>query len=264
VGINKISTDWLFELNQRHRIFEDALVVDLGPQDFASPLVKASFSPPFGAGDWSENLYRRVGASSYKSYDLYDSRSEKCDFNNPPQGSGNADVVTNFGTSEHVANQMAIMRFAHELTQDDGVMLHIVPCSWGRDHGYFNYHPEFFRDLALANEYEVLSLLIVPLVDIQERTGKLRLAVDARVRSTVRPQLRRGYARSLVSFAVLRALVAAACSNLSKRRSPFHSMQTGDCLFVALRKTGKAQKFTLPVQTRYERKYAAAAKNGSI
>ena len=64
-----------------------------------------------------------------------------------------ADLVTNNGTSEHIFNQAACFQNAHEMSTN--IMLHILPFTPWLNHGFYNYNPILFRDLAAANDYEV-------------------------------------------------------------------------------------------------------------
>ena len=67
------------------------------------------------------------------------------------------DFVTNFGTSEHVFNQQTFFENTHNLTKKNGLMFHILPFEGQFNHCYFNYHPIFFYDLAMFNNYEILG-----------------------------------------------------------------------------------------------------------
>ena len=49
----------------------------------------------------------------------------------------------------------------HELTRPGGFMLHALPHQGGPDHGFYNYHPTFFHDLAAANGYRVVMLVLM-------------------------------------------------------------------------------------------------------
>lgn len=66
---------------------------------------------------------------------------------NPPT----ADLITNNGTSEHIFNQWAVFENAHNMCRK--LMLHILPLTPWINHGFFNYNPILFRDLAAANSY---------------------------------------------------------------------------------------------------------------
>ncbi len=70
------------------------------------------------------------------------------------------DLVTNNGTGEHVFNQSAVFSNAHALCKVGGVMLHVLPFVNYLNHGFFNFNPILFHDLAAANQYEVCRLSI--------------------------------------------------------------------------------------------------------
>jgi len=78
----------------------------------------------------------------------------------PPEHRARYQFVTNHGTSEHVFNQYNLFKMMHDLTQEGGLMLHAVPFLSYVDHGYFNYQPNLFIDLARANGYELLGIWI--------------------------------------------------------------------------------------------------------
>jgi len=67
------------------------------------------------------------------------------------------DLVTNMGVSEHIFNQGTFLKNAHYLTKKGGIMLHILPFNNYINHGFYNFQPRIFYDLALANNYEILG-----------------------------------------------------------------------------------------------------------
>jgi hypothetical protein len=67
-------------------------------------------------------------------------------------------VVTNYGTTEHVSNQLNAFKVCHELTAVEGIMIHHVPSQGNFSHGMFNYTPKFFWMLARSNEYKWMYL----------------------------------------------------------------------------------------------------------
>src|SRR4051794_2500144 len=71
---------------------------------------------------------------------------------------GAYDSVVNFGTSEHILNQMNVFAAVHAATKCGGMMMHDVPSVGWVDHGYFCYTSRFFFDLAGYNEYEVVDM----------------------------------------------------------------------------------------------------------
>jgi hypothetical protein len=66
---------------------------------------------------------------------------------------GRYDLVTNFGTTEHVANQLNAFKVIHDLTAAGGMMLHVLPAQGYFNHGLVNYNPKFFWMLARSNGY---------------------------------------------------------------------------------------------------------------
>lgn len=75
-------------------------------------------------------------------------------------------LVTNCGTSEHIFDQRAFMENVHDLADIGGLMVHAVPFLNYINHGFYNYHPGCFLDLAAANRYEVCTM------GIADRTGR--------------------------------------------------------------------------------------------
>src|SRR3546814_7323570 len=87
------------------------------------------------------------------------------DLNKPIKGHhydllGKFDLVTNNGTGEHIFNQDAVFENVHDLAKVGGAMLHILPMSPWVNHGFYNYNPILFRDIAAANRYEWLFMWV--------------------------------------------------------------------------------------------------------
>ena len=64
-------------------------------------------------------------------------------------------LVTNNGTSEHLFNQGQVFENIHNLCRLEGIMLHILPLTPWLNHGFYNYNPILFRDLARVNNYDI-------------------------------------------------------------------------------------------------------------
>ena len=64
------------------------------------------------------------------------------------------DLVTNNGTGEHIFDQRTVFENMHNLCKVGGVMLCVLPFAPWINHGFYNYHPALFRDIAAANGYE--------------------------------------------------------------------------------------------------------------
>tara|TARA_Y200000002_G_scaffold349835_1_gene326765 strand:+ start:21854 stop:22579 length:726 start_codon:yes stop_codon:yes gene_type:complete len=76
------------------------------------------------------------------------------------------DVVTNFGTTEHVGQlndefknmQYLAFRNIHNMLRRDGIVFNVVPAYYPnqKDHGAFNYTCKFFSELAKLCNYKVI------------------------------------------------------------------------------------------------------------
>lgn len=79
----------------------------------------------------------------------------------PEAHRGRYDLVTNFGTTEHIANQVQAMKVIHDLVRPGGIMLHTVPSQGNADHGMVNYDPKFFWCLSAACRYHIHAMRFV-------------------------------------------------------------------------------------------------------
>lgn len=122
---------------------------------------------------------------SYTSYDVCLAlKTELFDLNFesvPAHYREKFDLVLNFGTTEHVINQMNSFKVVHDALAIGGVAYHQLPSTGWVDHGYFCYHLPFFKDLAAANGYEMLDHWYTP-------TGATRLdPAQVDLRDAARP-----------------------------------------------------------------------------
>ena len=76
----------------------------------------------------------------------------------PSHYKGKFDLILNCGTSEHILNQVNVMKVIHDAARVGAYIYHQVPTTGRIDHGYFCYHPRLFRDLAEANGYEIADI----------------------------------------------------------------------------------------------------------
>jgi hypothetical protein len=78
-------------------------------------------------------------------------------FDSIPAEAGNRyGLVTNFGTTEHVANQLNAFKVIHDLTAPNGLMYHRLPAQGMFNHGLINYNYKFFWMLARSNNYKFI------------------------------------------------------------------------------------------------------------
>jgi hypothetical protein len=66
------------------------------------------------------------------------------------------DIVTNFGTTEHVANQLNAFKVIHDLAAPGALMIHSLPAQGFVNHGLVNYNQKWFWMLARSNDYRWL------------------------------------------------------------------------------------------------------------
>ena len=111
----------------------------------------------------TKEFFTSLGFSDYKSidingayesfqFDLNKNISENYNFNNK------YDLVINNGTGEHIFNQYALFLNSHNLTKVSGIMLNIVPFIDWVNHGFYNFNPIFFADLAASNNYKIIKI----------------------------------------------------------------------------------------------------------
>ncbi|OQA34718.1 MAG: Macrocin-O-methyltransferase (TylF) [Betaproteobacteria bacterium ADurb.Bin341] len=97
----------------------------------------------------------------YTSYDVCPAlKTEIFDLNEenlPEHYREHFDIVLNFGTTEHIINQLNSFRVMHDAVKVGGIFFHQLPSVGWIDHGYFCYHDCFFIDLANANGYEIVE-----------------------------------------------------------------------------------------------------------
>jgi hypothetical protein len=73
----------------------------------------------------------------------------------PTELVGRYDIVTNFGTTEHVANQLQSFKIIHDLAAAGAIMLHVLPAGGMPNHGLVSYNPKFFWMLGRSNGYKI-------------------------------------------------------------------------------------------------------------
>jgi len=97
----------------------------------------------------------------YQAIDIADGYGTRIlDLNNarlPADMVGAFDAVINFGTTEHILNQMNSFLAIHQAAKVGGMIWHQLPAIGYVDHGYFTYTGRFFFDLAGYNGYEVVD-----------------------------------------------------------------------------------------------------------
>ncbi len=159
------------------------------------------------------------------------------------------DVVTNNGTGEHVFDQASVFRNMHKLAKLGGLFLHVLPFHNYTNHGFYNFQPVLFHDLARANGYELLKLSIATAIGdevaflpnaIGDTTRKIKShpLADAIARSTAWPgwrdikpdhlaRSRRNLGKAMRSLSVKRANILVVAVMRKTTDSPFRYPMQG-------------------------------------
>lgn len=131
-------------------------VVELGNQTFRAgvPGIKTT-----------EEFYRSRGYTTYKCIDVNSKYGALMmdinkDLRKVYQFDETFELVTNNGTGEHLFNQYMVFKNIHQLCVVGGLMLHVMPFVNWMNHGFYNFHPILYVDLALANGYDLKGLLL--------------------------------------------------------------------------------------------------------
>lgn len=169
MGINAELVSMVAELRSSRALI-GASVIEIGAQDVCVAeqvvkqiLVKHRFGSYRNDIAKAADLYRALGFDSYKCidasgqngalvFDLNKDLREQYEFVET------FDLVTNLGTAEHCFNQFAVFKNLHDLCKPGGIVIHALPAQGNVNHGFYNYHPRFFADLAAANSYEIVDL----------------------------------------------------------------------------------------------------------
>lgn len=110
----------------------------------------------------------------------------RLDLNHPISLGREFDVVYNGGTAEHVFNVWQFFKTVHDHTRSGGLMIHGSPFTGWLDHGFFNFNPTLYWDLAAANGYIVhhflyTELALLKIISISHREQLAEMAKDCRI-----------------------------------------------------------------------------------
>lgn len=116
----------------------------------------------------ADGFYREIGCGEYISIDGNGRGTVVADLNYPLptfmpvvgeknrlREWGQFDLVTDFGTGEHIFDQCQVWKTIHDLVKPGGFVALIRPTQGYQDHGFYNVHPTWISDIAAANCYDV-------------------------------------------------------------------------------------------------------------
>ena len=173
-----------------------------------------------GEGDFAsvKDFYASIGYTDYIALDVNEDKHAKiADLNYLVGSTKTYDLVTNNGTGEHIFDQRMVYENAHNLSRQ--WMLHIMPMIPWINHGFYNYNPILYRDIAAANKYNAS-------VFIANRWGKRIDLLDEDMYKEKRPKV-----------------LEEACGKLSKK---------GGVFVCAIFEKTHQGPFELPFQGKYK------------
>jgi hypothetical protein len=186
MGLNLKFLQLMVWLKQQGHIAPGQKVIEIGAQQLNDNFLRARdeielisrlfgvsapvLSPPVGetpghlldpSAPRAAQFYRALGFD-YACIDIdndADSIALDLNFDTVPHLlAGKFNLVTNFGTTEHIVNQMNAFKLIHDLAAPGAIFLHELPAFGQINHGFFGYQPRFFDRLAHSNKYSVLLL----------------------------------------------------------------------------------------------------------
>ena len=145
MGIFAEAAGWIRDL----KLPDGFAVCDLGDQRMCGqfPAMKA------------EAFYRAIGCGHYVSIDGNGQGTVNADLNQPLDVElGTFDLVTDFGTGEHIFDQAQVWRSIHNLIRPGGYLAFDRPSQGYGKHGFYQTNVCLLEDLAAANRYKVIHL----------------------------------------------------------------------------------------------------------
>ena len=143
MGILKEPAAWVKALN----LPQGFSVCELGDQ-WMSGLKK-----PMLAHNW----YKNLGCGRYVSIDGNGKATLTADLNRPLEPLGPFDLVTDFGTSEHIFDQAQVWRTLHALMKVGGYLVIDRPMQGYDGHCYYRIDLCLLEDVARVNRYEIVQ-----------------------------------------------------------------------------------------------------------
>lgn len=159
MGYRKLGFQILQTLQEKHIFDGLTSVMELGSQDIEPDLLEELPEIHTDSGRISAKfLFEMLGLKQYSCID-FDGAHNALPFDlNKDLFTEYAydttfDLVTAMGTAEHVFNQASFFNNLHNLCNKDGVMMISVPMQGWSNHGFYNYHPKFFYQMGIRNQY---------------------------------------------------------------------------------------------------------------
>lgn len=178
MGYRKLGFQILRTLQEKHIFDGLASVMELGSQDIEPDLLEELPDSYNGsiARVSAKYLYTMLGFKEYACIDFDGAHNAlpfdlNKDISSEYSYDTSFDLVTAMGTAEHVFNQASFFNNLHNLCKKEGVIMISVPMQGWHNHGFYNYHPKFFYQMAIRNRYRFIGAWIYD--SINERLVEL-------------------------------------------------------------------------------------------
>lgn len=279
MAIGCIHSEWMFWLKRQGMFRPGSSLIDLGPQDIQVPLdylksladregdrdaaalVGAIYRDGAPRRDAQAAYYKLFGFDRYESADLEDDRATyKLDLNHAAAGLPKYDVVTDFGTMEHVYDIARVFETMHGLLHPGGLALHVVPAFAFPNHGFYTPNPNLFVEFARANGYRVVDFSYVDNMFVREKLAPERAGrpTDFAVLPIQRADMQdtqifmtkvvRQFHRNILADDTRRALEMLTPGGGPYPADRHHLCFVFDLLFVALAKPMDERPIVAPIQ----------------
>jgi SAM-dependent methyltransferase len=269
MAINALQVAWISRLADKKIIREGDSILEFGPQDLlcaravveqyglrhkdpvtVKKVLDEAYDGEIPKPVVPSAFYSLFGTDRYRSLDLMDTRSDWLrDCNEPFKLPERFDVVTNFGTAEHVFNIAAMFQSVHDALKPGGVALHVLPAFGDVNHGFYNIHPTTYLDLSAANNYTIDEICYVDRWDIRNRILEENIAADFDFDS-IPIQMKQLVDRFTLQRMVVDLYVANYNDPKTRQYGPAFPGYVYDYCIVALRKNDD-RPFRFPVQGYY-------------
>ena len=104
----------------------------------------------------ARDFWQELGCGKFESIDANGRGTFQWDLNLPlPRDFGEFDVVTDFGTGEHVFNQFQLFKTIHYLCKPGGWIIFDRPAQGYLEHCFWLANECVFKDLAATNNYHI-------------------------------------------------------------------------------------------------------------
>lgn len=108
----------------------------------------------------AQSFYRQMGCERYVAVDGNGRGNVTADLNLPltDRNLGTFDLVTDFGTGEHIFDQAQVWRTLHELCKPGGFIVFDRPAQGYGEHCFYLITEGLVQDIAVANKYSIKRL----------------------------------------------------------------------------------------------------------